>query len=151
MLTDGLWIIVMFLSDSLSDGTHSLQSIHWWDTDEMLQTDGTHSLLSNWCDAAFLRIWWRHKLLCVTQDCNVVFSTSVQVSIPITATVSGGNLEEPYKAVQFHLHWGTGGGPGSEHTVDGEQYPMEVRPTPYQWKTPACIRFTEWNPTLVYY
>ncbi len=24
-----LWIIVMFLSDSHSDGTHSLQSIHW--------------------------------------------------------------------------------------------------------------------------
>ncbi len=24
MLTDGLWIIVMFLSDSHSDGTHSL-------------------------------------------------------------------------------------------------------------------------------
>ncbi len=36
MLTDGLWIIVMFLSDSHSDGTHSLQSIHYWDTDAML-------------------------------------------------------------------------------------------------------------------
>ncbi len=33
MITDGLWIIVMFLSDSHSDGTHSLQSIHYWDTD----------------------------------------------------------------------------------------------------------------------
>ncbi len=33
MITDGLWIIVMFLSDSHSDGTHSLQSIHCWDTD----------------------------------------------------------------------------------------------------------------------
>ncbi|XP_016104331.1 carbonic anhydrase 9-like [Sinocyclocheilus grahami] len=67
-----------------------------------------------------------NKLFCVTLDCNVVFSTSVQVSIPITATVSGGNLGETYKAVQFHLHWGTNGGPGSEHTVDGEQYPMEL-------------------------
>ncbi len=28
VITDGLWIIVMFLSDSHSDGTHSLQSIH---------------------------------------------------------------------------------------------------------------------------
>ncbi len=27
MLTDGLWIIVMFLSDSHSDGTHPLLSI----------------------------------------------------------------------------------------------------------------------------
>ncbi|XP_026099934.1 carbonic anhydrase 4 [Carassius auratus] len=51
---------------------------------------------------------------------------SVQVNIPITATVSGGNLEETYKAVQFHLHWGNNGGPGSEHTIDGEQYPMEL-------------------------
>uniref|UniRef100_A0A672RE09 Carbonic anhydrase 4 n=1 Tax=Sinocyclocheilus grahami TaxID=75366 RepID=A0A672RE09_SINGR len=67
-----------------------------------------------------------NKLFCVTLDCNVVFSTSVQVSIPITATVSGGNLGETYKAVQFHLHWGTNGGPGSEHTVDGEQYPITL-------------------------
>ncbi len=27
--TGAVWIIVMFLSDSHSDGTHSLQSIHW--------------------------------------------------------------------------------------------------------------------------
>ncbi len=31
--TGVVWIIVMFLSDSHSDGTHSLQSIHFWDTD----------------------------------------------------------------------------------------------------------------------
>ncbi len=31
-----VWIIVMFLSDSHSDGTHSLQSIHYWDTNAML-------------------------------------------------------------------------------------------------------------------
>ncbi len=30
--TGVVWIIVMFLSDSHSDGTHSLQSIHCWDT-----------------------------------------------------------------------------------------------------------------------
>ncbi len=29
-------IIVMFLSDSHSDGTHSLQSIHCWDTDAVM-------------------------------------------------------------------------------------------------------------------
>ncbi len=36
MLTDGLeWcgLLWCFLSDSHSDGTHSLQSIHCWDTD----------------------------------------------------------------------------------------------------------------------
>ncbi len=31
--TGVVWIIVMFLSDSHSDGTHSLQSIHCWDID----------------------------------------------------------------------------------------------------------------------
>ncbi|XP_014844546.1 PREDICTED: carbonic anhydrase 4-like [Poecilia mexicana] len=51
---------------------------------------------------------------------------SVKVNIPITCTISGGDLSTTYKAVQFHLHWGKDGGPGSEHTVDGEQYPMEL-------------------------
>ncbi len=41
--TGVVWIIVMFLSDSHSDGTHSLQSIHCWDT--------------------FLQTWWRNKLI----------------------------------------------------------------------------------------
>lgn len=51
---------------------------------------------------------------------------SVQVAIPHLRNISGGNLPTSYKAVQFHLHRGTNGGPGSEHTIDGEQYPMEL-------------------------
>ncbi|XP_036436397.1 carbonic anhydrase 4a [Colossoma macropomum] len=51
---------------------------------------------------------------------------SVSVSVPHMATVSGGDLRATYKAVQFHFHWGEDGGPGSEHTIDGEQYPMEL-------------------------
>ncbi|XP_068457384.1 carbonic anhydrase 4a [Clinocottus analis] len=51
---------------------------------------------------------------------------SVQVGVPILSTVSGGGLPTVYKAVQFHLHWGSNGGPGAEHTVDGEQHPMEL-------------------------
>ncbi|XP_036974441.1 carbonic anhydrase 4a [Acanthopagrus latus] len=51
---------------------------------------------------------------------------SVQVRIPHLSTISGGGLPTTYKAVQFHLHWGNNGGPGSEHTIDGEQYPMEL-------------------------
>ncbi|TTG47526.1 Carbonic anhydrase 4 [Bagarius yarrelli] len=50
---------------------------------------------------------------------------SVAMSVPHQATVSGGNLGTTYKAVQFHFHWGENGGPGAEHTIDGEQYPME--------------------------
>ncbi|KAI1902887.1 hypothetical protein AGOR_G00020940 [Albula goreensis] len=51
---------------------------------------------------------------------------SVKVPVATNAYVSGGKLDGRYKAVQFHLHWGKDGGPGSEHTVDGEQYPMEL-------------------------
>lgn len=51
---------------------------------------------------------------------------SVQVGVPHLSTVSGGGLPTTYKAVQFHLHWGNNGGLGSEHTIDGEQYPMEL-------------------------
>ncbi|XP_068585641.1 carbonic anhydrase 4a isoform X1 [Cebidichthys violaceus] len=51
---------------------------------------------------------------------------SVQVGVPHLSTISGGGLLTSYKAVQFHLHWGNNGGPGSEHTIDGEQYPMEL-------------------------
>lgn len=41
--------------------------------------------------------------------------------------VSGGGLSEAYDSLQFHLHWGNGSSvPGSEHTVDGKRYPMEV-------------------------
>ncbi len=37
MLTDGVvCIIVMILSDSHSDGTHSLQGVHCWDTDAVM-------------------------------------------------------------------------------------------------------------------
>jgi len=50
----------------------------------------------------------------------------VQVEVPHLSTISGADLPATYKAVQFHLHWGNKGGPGSEHTIDGEQYPMEV-------------------------
>lgn len=50
----------------------------------------------------------------------------VQVGGLHQKTISGGGLPTSYKAVQFHLHWGTNGGPGSEHTIDGEQFPMEV-------------------------
>uniref|UniRef100_A0A8C5X8Q3 Carbonic anhydrase 4 n=1 Tax=Malurus cyaneus samueli TaxID=2593467 RepID=A0A8C5X8Q3_9PASS len=47
--------------------------------------------------------------------------------------VGGGGLRRKYKAVEFHLHWGVPGEPqhipGSEHSIDGEKYPMEVGET----------------------
>ncbi|XP_047465136.1 carbonic anhydrase 4-like isoform X2 [Mugil cephalus] len=52
---------------------------------------------------------------------------TVKVSLHSGITVSGGDLSETYDSLQFHLHWGNGSAvPGSEHTVDGKRYPMEL-------------------------
>ncbi|KAM9118165.1 carbonic anhydrase 15-like [Pangshura tecta] len=37
-----------------------------------------------------------------------------------------GVLHEKYRALQFHFHWGNLKGNGSEHTIDGHQFPMEL-------------------------
>ncbi|KAK0144771.1 Carbonic anhydrase 4 [Merluccius polli] len=51
----------------------------------------------------------------------------VQVlGLPSSARVQGGKLAAPYKASSIHFHWGKDGGPGSEHTIDGEQFAMEM-------------------------
>ncbi|XP_061105671.1 carbonic anhydrase IV c [Conger conger] len=51
---------------------------------------------------------------------------SAHFTLPPTLRLSGGQLPGRYKALQFHLHWGTDAGPGSEHTLDGERFPMEL-------------------------
>ncbi|XP_036427677.1 carbonic anhydrase 4-like [Colossoma macropomum] len=53
---------------------------------------------------------------------------SVKVSLDDSKmSVSGGGLQGHYKSTQFHLHWGNGSSSaGSEHTVNGKRYPMEL-------------------------
>ncbi|XP_034557405.1 carbonic anhydrase 4b [Notolabrus celidotus] len=51
---------------------------------------------------------------------------TVHLDLPSSLRIRGGNLFGSYKAVQAHLHWGKDGGPGSEHTIDGEQFSMEM-------------------------
>lgn len=52
---------------------------------------------------------------------------TVRVNVSSGVSVSGGDLSEVYDTLQFHLHWGNGSSvPGSEHTVDGKRYPMEL-------------------------
>ncbi|XP_053541088.1 carbonic anhydrase 4-like isoform X2 [Ictalurus punctatus] len=42
-------------------------------------------------------------------------------------SVSGGGLQNTYTSEEFHIHWGNGSSfSGSEHTVDGKQYAMEI-------------------------
>ncbi|XP_005448368.1 carbonic anhydrase 4 [Oreochromis niloticus] len=52
---------------------------------------------------------------------------TVKVTLKSGVKISGGDLSEQYDSLQFHLHWGDGSSvPGSEHTVDGKRYPMEL-------------------------
>uniref|UniRef100_A0A8C6ZFH8 Alpha-carbonic anhydrase domain-containing protein n=1 Tax=Nothoprocta perdicaria TaxID=30464 RepID=A0A8C6ZFH8_NOTPE len=41
-------------------------------------------------------------------------------------SIRGGGLPGTYRALQLHFHWGSPAGNGSEHTLDGRQFPMEV-------------------------
>jgi carbonic anhydrase len=51
---------------------------------------------------------------------------SAVVSVDGDFTIQGGGLPATYHLVQFHFHWGGDDNQGSEHTVNGRQYPMEV-------------------------
>ncbi|XP_059722130.1 carbonic anhydrase 4 [Haemorhous mexicanus] len=56
---------------------------------------------------------------------------TVKVALDTSPKIGGGGLERKYKAVEFHFHWGVLSeqqivSPGSEHSIDGEKYPMEL-------------------------
>ncbi|XP_061783004.1 carbonic anhydrase 15 [Nerophis lumbriciformis] len=51
---------------------------------------------------------------------------SVVLEVGGGMTVSGGGLPDVYHTLQLHFHWGGPGSNGSEHTVDGRRYPMEM-------------------------
>ena len=40
--------------------------------------------------------------------------------------VSGGPLDHAYQLQQLHFHWGAENSRGSEHTLDGRRFPMEM-------------------------
>lgn len=51
---------------------------------------------------------------------------SVQVNIKSGSTITGGRLKNEYSLAQFHLHWGSQVGSGSEHTVNGAAAEAEI-------------------------
>nr|XP_060644433.1 carbonic anhydrase 7 [Anolis sagrei ordinatus] len=55
--------------------------------------------------------------------------------------VSGGPLEVPYRLKQFHFHWGSKHDTGSEHTVDGKPFPMELHLV--HWNASKYMKFEE--------
>ncbi|KAL4609616.1 carbonic anhydrase 4-like [Arapaima gigas] len=51
---------------------------------------------------------------------------SVVLDLGSNLAVHGGGLPGTYRTVQLHFHWGDSTMNGSEHTVNGRRYPMEM-------------------------
>ncbi|KAG8520233.1 Carbonic anhydrase 4 [Galemys pyrenaicus] len=51
---------------------------------------------------------------------------TVMVALPNGITISGGGLTAQYRATQLHLHWSKELDRGSEHSLDGERFAMEM-------------------------
>ncbi|XP_076473062.1 carbonic anhydrase 1-like [Babylonia areolata] len=58
-------------------------------------------------------------------------SAKVELGGTAEAQVSGGSLPNTFQVAQFHFHWGSIDSQGSEHTVDGSFYPMEMHIVTY--------------------
>ncbi|BFZ04450.1 hypothetical protein BsWGS_07489 [Bradybaena similaris] len=67
----------------------------------------------------------RYKLI------NTGHTVSVDIS-PAEASISGGGLPGTYQAERLHFHWGSTDQKGSEHTLDGRVYPMELQIVHYK-------------------
>ncbi|KAL5017267.1 hypothetical protein ScPMuIL_006856 [Solemya velum] len=46
--------------------------------------------------------------------------------------IENGGLPSKYHAVQFHFHWGGDNDKGSEHTIEGRKYPLELHIVHYK-------------------
>jgi len=49
-----------------------------------------------------------------------------QYSAGLTPQMSGAGLNDHYKFAQVHFHWGNDSSRGSEHTLNGQAFPMEM-------------------------
>ncbi|XP_072048358.1 carbonic anhydrase 2-like [Amphiura filiformis] len=58
---------------------------------------------------------------------------TVQVNLNGDYIIGGGGLPSTYKAVQFHLHWGSNMSRGSEHTINGMHYAAEMHIVHYDF------------------
>lgn len=61
-------------------------------------------------------------------------SVAVTYAGDTALTVTGGSLGSTYRVYAFHWHWGANDTLGSEHTVNGKAYPMELHVVTYNTK-----------------
>ncbi|XP_064118008.1 carbonic anhydrase 2-like isoform X1 [Macrobrachium nipponense] len=59
-------------------------------------------------------------------------SAVVEIDAPAAPRVTQGGLKGEYIFAQFHFHWGGDSSLGSEHTIDGVRYPMELHMVHYK-------------------
>lgn len=52
---------------------------------------------------------------------------TVQILLNGDYKLKEGGLVDEYKATRMDFHWGLGDRNGSEHRINGTQFPMEVR------------------------
>uniref|UniRef100_A0A3B5LN11 Carbonic anhydrase n=1 Tax=Xiphophorus couchianus TaxID=32473 RepID=A0A3B5LN11_9TELE len=57
---------------------------------------------------------------------NITVENKGHFASMLSVRLTGGALPGHYRAAQFHFHWGGSGTKGSEHTIDGERFPMEL-------------------------
>lgn len=60
--------------------------------------------------------------MCNTHTYQPVLHTVFSILV-----LKDGPLEGTYRLIQFHFHWGSADGQGSEHTVNKKKYAAEVR------------------------
>ena len=58
---------------------------------------------------------------------NNGYAPTFFVGEELTVKLAGGLLQENYYLKQFHFHFGCNDTIGSEHTIDGNTYPIEVK------------------------
>ena len=58
---------------------------------------------------------------------NNGYAPTFYVGEELTVKLAGGLLEEKYYLKQFHFHFGCNDSVGSEHSIDGNTYPIEVK------------------------
>ena len=58
---------------------------------------------------------------------NNGYAPTFYVAEELTVKLAGGLLQESYYLKQFNFHFGCNDSVGSEHTIDGNSYPIEVK------------------------
>ena len=60
------------------------------------------------------------------------------------SSLTGGPLDSEYRLVQYHAHWGSQAGQGSEHKVNGDKYDGEMHLVHYNTKYGSMGQALDW-------